>query len=99
MMEQAEKDNIKKEIIAEINSILEANGESFRMDVVNVLNTSQYVKFMGNYRVYDRKKYQSINKEVSKFLSKYGDVNIKSKKIRDSGEKFTAVDFNFQISN
>ena len=40
MLEQAEKDNIKKEIIAEINSILEANGESFRMDVVNVLNAS-----------------------------------------------------------
>lgn len=99
MLEQAEKDNIKKEIVAEINSILESNGETFRMDVVNVLNTSAYVKFMGNYRVYDRKKYQSINREVSKFLSKYGDVNIKSKKIRDSGEKFTTVDFNFQISN
>ena len=99
MLEQAEKDNIKKEIIDKINSILEANGEKFRMDVVNVLNTSAYVKFMGNYRVYDRNKYQSINKKVSKFLSKYGEVNIKSKKIRDSGEKFTAVDFNFQISN
>ncbi len=99
MLEQAEKDKIKKEIIAEINSILEKNGEKFRMDVVNVLNTSEFVKFMGNYRVYDRKKYQSINKEVSKFLAKFGDVNIKSKKIRDSGEKFTAVDFNFQISN
>ena len=99
MLEQAEKDNIKKEIVAEINSILESNGETFRMDVVNVFNTSAHVKFMGNYRVYDRKKYQSINREVSKFLSKYGDVNIKSKKIRDSGEKFTTVDFNFQISN
>ena len=99
MLEQAEKDNIKKEIVAEINSILESNGETFRMDVVNVLNTSAYVKFMGNYMVYDRKKYQSINREVSKFMSKYGEVNIKSKKIRDSGEKFTTVDFNFQISN
>ena len=99
MLEQAEKDKIKKEIITTINSILESNDESFRMDMVNVLNASDYVKFMGNYRVYDRRKYQSINNEVSKFLSQYGDVNIKSKKIRDSGEKFTAVDFNFQISN
>lgn len=99
MLEQEEKDKIKKEIISKVNSVLEENGESFRMDVVNILNTSEYVKFMGNYRVHDRRKYQSVNREISKFLEKYGDVNIKSKKIRDSGEKFTAVDFNFQISN
>jgi hypothetical protein len=52
---------------------------------------------MGNYRVYDRKKYHSISREINSFLKQYGDVEIKSKKIRDSGMKFTAVSFNFEL--
>ena len=52
---------------------------------------------MGNYRVYDRKKYGAVSKEINSFLEKYGDVEIKSKKIRDSGMKFTAVSFNFEL--
>ncbi len=99
MLEQEEKDRIKKDIVENVNSILEKHGESFRMDKVNVLNTAESVKFMGNYRVYDRKKYHGIYREISNFLNKYGDVTINSKKIRDSGMKFTAVNFNFKIDD
>lgn len=88
---------IKDEIVAKVNSVLEKNNESFRMDKVNVLNRKETVKFMGNYRVYDRKNYNSISGEINTFLKKYGDVDIKSKKIRDSGMKFTAVSFNFEL--
>ena len=31
------------------------------------------------------------------FIKLYGDVDIKSKKIRDSGMKFTTVSFNFEL--
>ena len=68
-----------------------------KMDKVNVLNKKDTVKFMGNYRVYDRRKYDSISREINSFLKQYGDVEIKSKKIRDSGMKFTAVSFNFEL--
>ena len=91
------KMKIKDEIVAKVNSVLEKNNESFRMDKVNVLNRKETVKFMGNYRVYDRKNYNSISGEINTFLKKYGDVDIKSKKIRDSGMKFTAVSFNFEL--
>lgn len=64
---------------------------------MNVLNTQDKVKFMGNYRVYDRRKYHAVSGEVNSFLKQYGDVEIKSKKIRDSGMKFTAVSFNFEL--
>ena len=97
MISSEEKEKIKEEIVDKINSVLEENGESFRLDKVNVLNKKDTVKFMGNYRVYDRKKYGSISTAINSFLKKYGDVEIKSKKIRDSGMKFTAVSFNFEL--
>ena len=58
---------------------------------------NETVKFMGNYRVYDRKNYNAVSREINNFLKQYGDVDIKSKKIRDSGMKFTAVSFNFEL--
>jgi hypothetical protein len=97
MISNEEKEKIKKDILEKINTVLEENDESFRLDRVNVLNTKETVKFMGNYRVYDRRKYSSISNEINSFLKQYGDVEIKSKKIRDSGMKFTAVSFNFEL--
>ena len=60
MISTEEKEKIKEEIVDKINSCLEKNNESFRMDKVTVLNKSESVKFMGSYRVYDRRKYDSI---------------------------------------
>ncbi|WP_405304580.1 hypothetical protein [Methanobrevibacter sp.] len=97
MISEEEKAKIKEEIVTKINSVLEKNNESFRMDKVNILNKAETVKFMGNYRVYDRKNYNAVSREINTFLKKYGDVEIKSKKIRDSGMKFTAVSFNFEL--
>lgn len=97
MINEEEKEKIKDEILTKINSVLEKNNESFRMDRVNILNKSDSVKFMGNYRVYDRKNYNAVSREINTFLKNYGDVEIKSKKIRDSGMKFTAVSFNFEL--
>ena len=94
----AAKKKIKsKKKFEKINSVLEKNGESFRLDQVNVLNRSESVKFMGNYRVYDRRNYDSVSREINSFLKKYGKVEIKSKKIRDNGMKFTTVSFNFEL--
>ena len=94
----AAKKKIKsKKKFEKINSVLEKNGESFRLDQVNVLNRSESVKFMGNYRVYDRRNYDSVSREINSFLKKYGQVEIKSKKIRDNGMKFTTVSFNFEL--
>ncbi len=97
MISAEEKEKIKKEIVEKVNSVLEKNGESFRLDKVNILNKNESVKFMGNYRVYDRRNYDSISREINSFLKKYGKVEIKSKKIRDSGMKFTTVSFNFEL--
>ena len=97
MISEEEKNKIKEEIVTKVNSVLEKNNESFRMDNVNILKRSKTVKFMGNYRVYDRKNYNSVSREINAFLKEYGDVDIKSKKIRDSGMKFTAVSFNFEL--
>ena len=97
MISAEEKEKIKKEIVEKVNSVLEKNGESFRLDKVNILNKNESVKFMGNYRVYDMRNYDSISREINSFLKKYGKVEIKSKKIRDSGMKFTTVSFNFEL--
>ena len=97
MISDEEKKKIKAAIVDKINSVMEKNGESFRLDMVNILNKQDTVKFMGNYRVYDRRNYDSVSREINSFLKQYGDVDIKSKKIRDSGMKFTAVSFNFEL--
>ena len=97
MITKEEKEKIKEEIVNKVNSVLEKNNESYRMDKVNILNRQETVKFMGTYRVYDRRTYNSISREINNFLKKYGDVNIKSKKIKDSGMKFTTVSFNFEL--
>ena len=57
MISDEEKAKIKDDIVNKVNSVLEKNNESFRLDKVNVLNKNETVKFMGNYRVYDRKNY------------------------------------------
>ena len=80
MISDEEKQKIKAEILEKINSVLEKNGESFRLDKVNILKTKETVKFMGNYRVYDRRNYDSVSREINSFLKQYGDVDIKSKK-------------------
>lgn len=97
MISDDEKNKIKEEIVSKVNSVLEKNNESFRLDQVNILKTKDTVKFMGNYRVYDRKNYHAVSNEINTFLKKYGKVDIKSKKIRDSGMKFTTVSFNFEL--
>ena len=97
MIGDEEKAKIKKDIVDKVNSVLEKNNESFRMDVVNILNKNDTVKFMGNYRVYDRKNYESVSGEINSFLKQYGDVEIKSRKFRDNGVKFTTVSFNFEL--
>ena len=97
MITQEEKDKIKEEVVNKVNSVLEKNNESYRMDKLNVLNRKETVKFMGTYRVYDRRKYNSISREINAFLKKYGEVSIKDKKIKDSGMKFTTVSFNFEL--
>lgn len=97
MITDEEKQKIKDEIVTKINAVLEKNNESFRMDKVNILNRTETVKFMGNYRVYDRKNYNAVSREINAFLKKFGDVSINSKKIRDGGMKFTTVSFNFEI--
>ena len=83
MISDEEKAKIKDDIVNKVNSVLE--------------NKNETVKFMGNYRVYDRKNYNAVSREINNFLKQYGDVDIKSKKIRDSGMKFTAVSFNFEL--
>ena len=97
MISDEEKAKIKEDIVAKVNSVLEKNNESFRMDQVNVLKKQETIRFMGNYRVYDRKNYPAVSNEINTFLKQYGDVEVKSKKIRDSGMKFTAVSFNFEL--
>lgn len=97
MISQDEKEKIKEEVVSKVNSVLEKNREEYRMDKVNILNRQETVRFMGSYRVYDRRKYQSISREIEAFLKKYGEVTIKSKKITDSGVKFTTVSFNFEL--
>ena len=97
MISDEEKQKSKADIVEKINSVMEKNGESFRLDNVNILKTKETVKFMGNYRVYDRRNYDSVSREINSFLKQYGDVDIKSKKIRDSGMKFTTVSFNFEL--
>ena len=46
MISDEEKAKIKEDIVDKVNSVLEKNNESYRMDKVNVLNKSDSVKFM-----------------------------------------------------
>jgi poly-beta-hydroxyalkanoate depolymerase len=63
--------------VEKTNSISEENDESFRLDMANVINKNYTVKSIGNYRVYDLRKYRSIPPEINSFLKQYGNVEIK----------------------
>ena len=47
MITKEEKEKIKEEIVSKVNSVLEKNNESYRMDKVNILNRKETVRFMG----------------------------------------------------
>ena len=70
MISQEEKDKIKEEIVTKVNSILEKNNESYRMDKVNVLNKADSVKFMGTYR-HMAGKSTIPSGEINTFLKKF----------------------------
>ena len=44
MISDEEKDKIKEEIVTKVNSVLEKNNESYRMDKVNILKTNESIK-------------------------------------------------------
>ena len=44
MISDEEKAKLKEDIVTKVNSVLEKNNESFRMDNVNVLNNSETIK-------------------------------------------------------
>ena len=92
-------ENFAEGAIKTLNSLGIVDCLSFGAETseINVLNKKDTVKFMGNYRVYERKNYHAVSGEINTFLKQYGNVEIKSKKIRDSGMKFTTVSFNFEL--
>ena len=65
MISDGEKAKIKAEIVSKVNEVLEKNNEKFRMDNVNVLNKAESIRFMGNYRVYERKNYSAVSGEIN----------------------------------
>ena len=71
--------------------------EKIKAEIVSKVNSVLEKNNESYYRVYDRRKYNSVSREINDFLKKYGDVNITSKKIKDSGMKFTTVSFNFEL--
>ena len=99
MISAEEKEKIKDEIVDKVNSVLEKNGESFRLDKVNVLNKADTVKFMGNYRVYDRRNYDSVSREINSFLKQYGNVDIRALQELLGHESLTSTEVYTHISN
>lgn len=100
MISKEEKDAINKEVVGQINDVLKNHNCDFEVEKLAVLNLSDCVTFLGNFRVQDESQLDSINDEVKKILSKYDKVSYKSERIVPCCSlPYYAISFNFKINN
>jgi hypothetical protein len=100
MISKEEKNAINNEVVGQINDVLKKYDCEFEMDKLSVLNLSDSVTFLGNFRVQDESKLDSINKEVKEILSKYDKLTYNSQHITPCCSlPYTAVSFNFKVKN
>ena len=95
-----DKEQIKKDLIEDSNSILKDWNEPYEVDGISVMNMQGKTTFLGSLRVFDERNAPAIMKEVESKLAKYGKLSVRDERIVPCcSARYTHISFNITVDN
>lgn len=95
-----DKEQIKKDLIKDSNSILKDWNEPYEVDGISVMNMQGKTTFLGSLRVFDERNAPAIMREVESKLAKYGKLTVRDERIVPCcSARYTHISFNIVVDN
>lgn len=95
-----DKEQIKKDLIEDSNSILKEWNEPYEVDGISVMNMQGKTTFLGSLRVFDERNAPAIMREVESKLAKYGKLTVRDERIVPCcSARYTHISFNIVVDN
>lgn len=95
-----DKEQIKKDLIEDSNSILKDWDEPYEVDGISVMNMQGKTTFLGSLRVFDERNAPAIMREVESKLAKYGKLTVRDERIVPCcSARYTHISFNIVVDN
>ncbi|ALT69212.1 hypothetical protein [Methanobrevibacter millerae] len=95
-----DKEQIKKDLIEDSNSILKDWNEPYEVDGISVMNMQGKTTFLGSLRVFDERNAPAIMREVESKLAKYGKLTVRDERIVPCcSARYTHISFNIVVDN
>ena len=95
-----DKEQIKKDLIEDSNSILKDWNEPYEVDGISVMNMQGKTTFLGSLRVFDERNAPAIMREVESKLAKYGKLTVRDERIVTCcSARYTHISFNIVVDN
>ena len=95
-----DKEQIKKDLIEDSNSILKDWNEPYVVDGISVMNMQGKTTFLGSLRVFDERNAPAIMREVESKLAKYGKLTVRDERIVPCcSARYTHISFNIVVDN
>lgn len=95
-----DKEQIKKDLIEDSNSILKDWNEPYDVDGISVMNMQGKTTFLGSLRVFDERNAPAIMREVESKLAKYGKLTVRDERIVPCcSARYTHISFNIVVDN
>ena len=95
-----DKEQIKKDLIEDSNSILKDWSEPYVVDGISVMNMQGKTTFLGSLRVFDERNAPAIMREVESKLAKYGKLTVRDERIVPCcSARYTHISFNIVVDN
>ena len=95
-----DKEQIKKDLIEDSNSILKDWNEPYEVDGISVMNMQGKTTFLGSLRVFDERNATAIMREVESKVAKYGKLTVRDERIVPCcSARYTHISFNIVVDN
>ena len=95
-----DKEQIKKDLIEDSNSILKDWNEPYEVDGISVMNMQGKTTFLGSLRVFDERNAPAIMREVESKLAKYGKLTGRDERIVPCcSARYTHISLNIVVDN
>ena len=95
-----DKEQIKKDLIEDSNSILKDWDDPYEVDGISVMNMQGKTTFLGSLRVFDERNAPAIMREVESKLAKYGKLTVRDERIVPCcSARYTHISFNIVVDN
>ncbi|MBR6024189.1 MAG: hypothetical protein IK044_04395 [Methanobrevibacter sp.] len=95
-----DKEQMKKDLMDESNTILKEWNEPFVVDTISVMNAQGKTTFLGSLRIFDERNVPAIMREVKSKFAKYGKLTVRDEKVVPCcSARYTHISFNIVVDN